>query len=510
MTVRPITVLVAALGGEGGGVLANWVIAAAARHGLQAQSTSIPGVAQRTGATTYYLEVMPVSATERGGRQAILALAPGVGDVDILLASELMEAARTVAAGFVTPGRTLVLASTSRALVMDEKLAMGDGRLDSVHLAQTIATHAQRALLLDMDAIARRAGAIVNAVMLGVLAGCGRLPIPQECFEAAIREDGKAVEANLRAFRAGLEAALAQPPQRREPASEKRAQPRTVAELEASVTETMPEPARATAIEGVRRLVHYQDLAYARLYLERLARVQAADGVAGAGGALLAATARHLAVRMSFEDVIRVAQAKIDPARFERIAKEMRIAPGTPYALVEFLKPGVEEICAVLPPWLARRVLAMSARRSWLARLHWPMRINTASVTGYARFRLLAALKRWRPSTHRFHEEQRDIEAWLVLIVGAAQRSPALAIEIAECARLIKGYGDTFKRGSSNYAAIAEKVIGPALEAKIPLATAIDAVASARAAALLDPDGQSLAKCLAQVEMRTGTAIAAE
>ena len=61
----------------------------------------------------------------------MLALTPGVGDVDVMVASELMEAGRAVAAGFVTPDRTLSIASTSRFLVMDEKIAMGDGRYDS-------------------------------------------------------------------------------------------------------------------------------------------------------------------------------------------------------------------------------------------------------------------------------------------------------------------------------------------------------------------------------------------
>ena len=56
---RPITVLIAALGGEGGGVLASWLNRSATAQGLFVQSTSIPGVAQRTGATTYYAEIVP-------------------------------------------------------------------------------------------------------------------------------------------------------------------------------------------------------------------------------------------------------------------------------------------------------------------------------------------------------------------------------------------------------------------------------------------------------------------
>jgi indolepyruvate ferredoxin oxidoreductase beta subunit len=104
-TTRPITLLIAALGGEGGGVLTDWIVAAAAEQGLTVQSTSIPGVAQRTGATSYYVEIMPVRAAELGGRLPVLALTPGIGDIDLMVASELLEAGRAVAGGFVTKDR---------------------------------------------------------------------------------------------------------------------------------------------------------------------------------------------------------------------------------------------------------------------------------------------------------------------------------------------------------------------------------------------------------------------
>src|SRR5262249_23896303 len=190
---RPITILIAALGGEGGGVLTDWIVSAAAQLNFPVQSTSIPGVAQRTGATTYYIEIVPVPAPELPARP-VLALAPGVGDVDIVLASELMEAGRTIAGGFVTPDRTLMIASSARSYLVVEKVAMGDGRYDSARLVKTVETHAQSHLLLDMDALAKQSGAIINAVMLGLIAGCGRVPIPAAVFERAIRADGKAVD----------------------------------------------------------------------------------------------------------------------------------------------------------------------------------------------------------------------------------------------------------------------------------------------------------------------------
>src|ERR1700722_4807595 len=174
---RPITLLIAALGGEGGGVLTDWNVSATAEAGFPVQSTSIPGVAQRTGATTYYIEIVPVPARELGGKRPVLALTPGIADIDIALASELMEAGRLIAHGFVTPDRTAMIASTSRFYAMDEKIAMADGRYDFERLSKAIRDNAKSALLFDMAEAAKRAGAIVNAVMLGALAGSNILPI---------------------------------------------------------------------------------------------------------------------------------------------------------------------------------------------------------------------------------------------------------------------------------------------------------------------------------------------
>jgi indolepyruvate ferredoxin oxidoreductase beta subunit len=272
----------------------------------------------------------------------------------------------------------------------------------------------------------------------------------------------------------------------------------------------MPASARDFVIEGVRRLERYQGLGYARLYLERLAPIRTAGARGDAGGGLLREAARHLAVRMSYEDVIRVAQAKIDPARLPRIAADMGVQPGEPFTVTEFLKPGIEEMCSILPPSLAKRILAIAERRGWIDRVHWAMEVNTASVSGFLRFWLLARLRVWRPRSYRFQEEQRAIEAWLGLIVEAARLSVDLALEVAECARLIKGYGDTLKRGIANYRLIETRIIRPILAGGIPLSLGIDAIASARAAALADPEGEALTRCLAEIDQHGTASIAAE
>jgi indolepyruvate ferredoxin oxidoreductase, beta subunit len=506
---RPISILIAALGGEGGGVLTDWIAAAAAGLGFPVQSTSIPGVAQRTGATTYYIEIVPVAGGELPARP-VLALAPGIGDVDIVLASELLEAGRTIAAGFVTPDRTLMIASDARSYLVVEKMAMGDGRYDSARLIKAIETHAQRHVLIDMAALASQSGAMINAVMLGAIAACGRLPIPADAFERAIRADAKAVDANLRGFRAGLEAAgtAATPRGNSHAIAHQSGDGAALAELERAIA--MPEAAHDIVLVGVRRLAAYQDVAYARLYLDRLAPVRAADAHANAGGRLVRETARHLAVRMSYEDVIRVAQAKIDPARIASIRAELGVKPGEPFTVTEFLKPGIEELCSLFPPALAKRILAFAERRGLSERLHWGMEVSTTSVGGFLRVWLLAKLRPWRRKTHRFHEEQRAIEAWLGRVIAAARLSADLALEVAECARLIKGYGDTLKRGSANYRLIETRIIDPVLAGRMPPARGLDAIASARAAALADPEGEALTRCLAEIEAQDVPSIAAE
>jgi indolepyruvate ferredoxin oxidoreductase beta subunit len=498
-TTRPITLLIAALGGEGGGVLTNWIVGAAEAAGFPVQSTSIPGVAQRTGATTYYIEIFPVKAAELAGKRPVLALTPGVGDIDIAVASELLEAGRTVANGFVTPERTFVIASTSRFYAMDEKIAMGDGRFDHDRLVKVIADNARDSLLIDMAELARDSGSIINAVMLGAIAGCGKLPLTPEQLEAAIRADGIAVDGNLRGFRTGLDAARAKMAPGK-PAEKKRYAPMTPDLLEHETTYALPGLAQPVAVEGIRRLVAYQSLAYARLYLDRLRKLVDLDEQSDARGRLMKEVARHLAVRMSYEDVVRVAQAKIAPARMKRIAREELRVKDEPYSVHDFLKPGIEELCQLLPGFLARPILRLAKRRGWLGRVYFGMKINSTSISGYLRFLMLAKLRALRPRGHRYAQEQAQIESWLALIAQAARRSAGLALEVAECARLIKGYGDTHARGLANYALIEGRIIKPALAGEIPLARATDAVASARTAALVDPDGESLGKCLAELD----------
>jgi indolepyruvate ferredoxin oxidoreductase beta subunit len=467
---RAITVAILAMGGEGGGVLADWLLEAAEASGFVGQSTSVPGVAQRTGATIYYLEFFPVAeAGGSAGQEPVLALMPAPGDVDLVIASELMEAGRAIQRGLVTPERSTFIFSTHRVFAMTEKLAMGDGRVDAPALLEICRSAARRVVAADMQALAEVSGSHLSAVLLGAVAGSGVLPLPRAAFEAAIRQAGVGVQASLAAFAAGFDAAVA-----------------GAAGAAAPVAAVAKRPSAADAIieEGVRRLTDYQDAAYARLYCERLDRLQL-------DGELLSETARHLALWMSYEDTIRVADLKTRTSRFARVRAEVRVKPGQILRITEFMHPRVREVADTLPAPIGRWLLRSGLPRRLVERFTARGRhVETTAISGFLLLRGIAALRRFRRLTLRFVEEQERIEGWLARIEGLAGTEPALALEVARCQGLVKGYGDTHARGWANFQRLMQEVDSLSGEAGAAR------LAELRAAALADENGLALSQAL--------------
>jgi len=467
---RSLTVLVAALGGEGGGVMADWLMHAATACGFPAQATSIPGVAQRTGATTYYLEIFPARRELLGGREPVMSLTPSPGNVDVMVASELLEAGRAMQNGFVSPERTALIASTHRIYATMEKMQMADGRFASDRVLAAAKQLAKRAVLFDMRQLAQDSGTVINAVLFGAMAGSGALPIPREVCEAAIRLAGKGAEASLRGFTAGYDIAAG------------------ARQLPAAAPRPLPPETREILELGAARLRDYQGEAYARLYLGRIATL------GDAKPKLIGEVGRQLALWMSYEDIIRVADLKTRRSRFERVRRETGAQDGEPVVVIDYLKPGVEEVASLLPPTLGRRLLAWAERRGKLDAYNVGMHVRTSGVFGYLLMRSLAWLKPWRPRSLRYAEEQALIERWLAAVRDAAPRSTALALEVVECAGLLKGYGETHRRGRSNFLAILDALVeNPATTDTAAQATAIR---KAREAALADPEQKALEKTL--------------
>jgi indolepyruvate ferredoxin oxidoreductase beta subunit len=488
MTARvPMRVLIAALGGEGGGVLADWITRAAVIAGHWATRTSIPGVAQRTGATTYYVEVLPKAP---GDPEPVLGLNAAPGRVDVLLSTELLEAARRAEAGFVTRDRTLAIVAHRRAYTLAEKAAAGDGRLPDAALAEAIRSTAREARVADYEALARRAGSSLNAVLLGALAASRALPIPEQAFRDAICA-GKAAESNLRGFEAGLSGEGPEP----------RAE-RAEAVAASDDLSWLPEAARPLAAAGVARLREYQNEALAARYLALLREF------AGVSDALAVSMARQLALRMSSEDVIRVAQLKLAAARAPRLLQESRARPGDIVHVVEFMKPGPMEILSLFPPFIARPLLRFVERRGWLDKAI-ALNVSPTRPLGFLRLRLLAGLRWWRPFTFKHAEDRAWLERWLDLVRRTAARDPAAAVEVAETARLVRGYAATDLRGRAAWARIADEVIVPSLEGDPPPGGLADALVQCRVAAQKNPEGGALEAVLAALAARRAERAAA-
>jgi indolepyruvate ferredoxin oxidoreductase beta subunit len=213
---------------------------------------------------------------------------------------------------------------------------------------------------------------------------------------------------------------------------------------------------------------------------------------------------------MSVEDVIRVAQLKLRAARLERVAREAQASAGDIVDVTEYMKPGPEEILGLLPPRFGRWALALVARRGW-SRWSWPLKIRTTRPSGFLRLRMLAALRRWRPRTLRFAEEEAWVERWLDLVVRTLAADPAAAREVVATAALVRGYADTYKRGLANWSRIMGEVVEPGLAGQLPRAQLADALLQARLAASKDPEGEALADTIAAIRRAASTAkLAAE
>jgi len=505
---RVFKLAIAALGGQGGGVLTQWLLNAAEASGFIAQATSVPGVAQRTGATLYYLEFFPRAGAQAAGADPVLALMPQPGDVDLVVASELMEAGRAMRRGLVTRDRTTLVASTHRVFTIGEKSALGDGLADSETVLQVARATARRLVALDMEALAREHRSVISSVVLGALAGSGALPFPGEACEQAIRASGRALERNLAAFEAGRARAAATA------ADERAAQAASVAPEIPSAEAFDPVPApqnpRARALMarissefpstcanvlgiGVHRLVDYHNHAYAGLYLDRLLPILRQDSAARQH-TLLIETARGLALWMSYEDTARVADLKTRAARFARVRAEVGADNGQLMRIVDYLSPRVEEICGSLPSWLGAPLMKWSLTRRILQAFTGGKKISTDRFRGYLLMRAMAHTRAWRLSSLRHREEDARIRKWLDMLADLAPRNYELAVEMAACQQLVKGYGETFERGLSRYRAIAEAL--PALQRGADPASAVREL---RAAALADEEGGEFAAALARL-----------
>jgi indolepyruvate ferredoxin oxidoreductase beta subunit len=554
--LRPLTLAILAMGGEGGGVLADWIVAVAADANYYAQATSVAGVAQRTGATVYYVEIFPPSPGGAGsagpasagpasaGRGApVLGVFPTPGEVDIVIASELMEAGRAVQRGFCTPDRTMLIASTNRVYSIDEKMAMGDGRVDSDALLSAARRRSKRLISADFMAMADAARSVISAALFGALAGSGALPFSRAQFEQQLRAFGKGAEQSLRAFAAGFDAAgldagldaagfdgasrhaagrhaagPSGPPaparngkpvdiaigsrpvsaQERKQAQEAQRNATAATDPGALVgpalrplagqVSALPAAARSMILHGLVRTAVYQDLAYARRYLDRVGELAAVDPDADGDARLTVEAARQVALWMCYQDTIQVALQKTRQHRMSRIRDEARAEPDQLIRVHEYLHPRIDEITDTLPAGLGATLRHSKAFQRLVAAVTGNgMTVTTSSVTGYTALAITARLRPVRPRSLRFRDEQAAIDQWLDAALSAADSDAGLAREILACQGVLKGYGATHAHGKDSFA----KLMGAA-RALSGRPGAAARLARLREAALGDENGTAM------------------
>lgn len=455
---KSINIAIIAMGGQGGGVLSKWILDLADSQGYLAQYTSVPGVAQRTGSTIYYIEIFPAHLAEKTGKKPIFALTPVPGDVDIVIASEMIEAGRALLRGFVDD-KTVFIASDHRDFTIAEKQEMGDGRRTVSEIQEASKKIAKQFVCFDMDEAARTAGSVVSSVLFGALAGSAALPFKKHAYETTIKETNKAVDANLGGFELGYQKAAGEkrgedsikPSPTSNPIKENNGLPILMDRMEAE----FPAHSHYFITEGLKAVVDYQGVQYADVYLDRLTRIRDCDEKNGGKTKrwqLTNQTARYLALAMTYDDIIRVADLKTRSERFSEFRGVVKAEDGQIVNVSEFMHPRLQEICEILPRRLGEFVLNNSLLSKALGRLFTKgRRITTTKLPGFLLLYLLGRTSWLRSSSWRMETENNRIDRWLSAISTAAQSDYDAAIELAGLQRLIKGYGDTHERGLRNY-----------------------------------------------------------
>jgi indolepyruvate ferredoxin oxidoreductase beta subunit len=220
----------------------------------------------------------------RDGTPPILSLMPTPGDVHVVIAAEMMEAGRSMLRGLVTPDKTVLIASTHRSFAIGEKEAPGDGTGNPVTVVDAADFAAKRIIAFDMEALAATNGSMISAALFGALAAADVLPFDKSAFEATIQSGGRGAESSLKAFNAAYDrardkprdAVAAAPVKRLDPLPESAGHP-ALNQLIQRIRSGFPPAAHGILFAGTKRLVDFQDPAYAAEYLDRLGALLASD-----------------------------------------------------------------------------------------------------------------------------------------------------------------------------------------------------------------------------------------
>lgn len=471
MEQKILKILLPAVGGQGGGVLTEWIFQAFLKEGYEVQGISLPGLSQRGGSTVYYLEA---SAASANSHEIIFSQHPVPGDVDVIISQEFLELGRMLEQGYGSD-KTTIVSSTHRIYSTLEKLPLGSGIYSEENLYSIAREFSSEFIGIDALNLAKNhdmSERAVNAILLGALCSSDSLPLEKVSYLSAIEDVGISVEDNIKAFNIGFGYVNA----RRTANDNKHKETgieilcnkygipdkkiKKVSEFITPLQQRIPLRLHEILNEAVVRLCDYQGLWYAQIFLDHINRIvdQESNGTDNSYR-LTETVIKNLALLMSYEDGIRVAELKIRKDRFERIKKDMVIGDKQLFHVVDYLKPDSEEIYGLLPNAVvnpALRLLAtspMAKLRRGKPSLTFTQTPVTSSFSGFFRMWLIARFKPLRPYSYRYRKEHEVIDKYLSSVHFYADVDYELGCMVAKGGSIIKGYGrvrrrtiDTFMR----------------------------------------------------------------
>ena len=251
--------------------------------------------------------------------------------------------------------------------------------------------------------------------------------------------------------------------------------------------DNLPDHAAPIVSESIALLTEYQSATYAQLYVDRLKRFIGRPGV---DSALFCEIARLMAMRMSYQDPIRIAQLKL-----------VESDSGTAGAADDVRKLRVDELIGALPAPVADPLLDVLGRIGWL-RKRVSVRFSAKNRFGVRRLKLEASLRRWRQFSVRYSEERVWVERWLHMIARCLDKQPQSVSAVVETATMVQGHGDPYRQGLADWHLIIDGLAKPTFDGKLPLADLAGAIAEARAACMPDPRQVALKRTIAQIRAR--------
>jgi len=249
----------------------------------------------------------------------------------------------------------------------------------------------------------------------------------------------------------------------------------------------LPDAVAPVVSDAIHMLIDYQGNAYATLYVTRLRRFVGRRDV---NDAMLGEIARLMAMRMSYQDPIQVAQLKL--AELE--------AGGAPSHDVRRFR--FDELIGALPAVVAEPVLDTFEWLGWEVRRRVPIRFSTRSRFGIRRLKIEAGLRRWRLFSVRYAKERVWVERWLHMIDRSLTKQPRAASAIVQTATMVQGYGDAYRQALADWHAIIDGLAKPTFDGVLPLPDLAAAVAEARAAVTPDPRQAVLKRTIAEIRAR--------